>query len=270
MNTILSAVLIVGGLGLLCSLLLMIIDNLFSVDEDEKVKEIRACLPGANCGACGYSGCDQYAKALAENEAAPNLCIPGSVSVAAKLSELLSVNVCVDEPKVAFVKCNGNCKATAKKAVLDNTYTCKAAASLYGGPNTCLSGCLGCGDCAKVCPSDAICVDDGIAHINPMLCIGCGMCVKECPKNIIDLYPRDVRYAVMCSSTDKGAVARKNCTNACIGCKKCELNCPNGAIVVNNNLAEFDYDKCINCGKCREVCPVGCIQVVDFSAPISV
>ena len=267
MNPILSAFLIVGGIGLLCSVLLVIATHFFRVEEEEKTKQIRECLPGANCGACGYSGCDQYAKAVALDKAAPNLCIPGSVSVAQMLSEILGVDISVDVPKVAFVKCNGNCTAATKKATCDNLYSCKITATLYGGPNACLSGCLGCGDCAIVCPSNAICLKDGIAHINPRLCIGCGMCIKECPKNIISFYPRSSKYTVVCSSTDKGAVARKNCTNACIGCKKCETICPEGAISVKDNLAHINLTKCTACGKCREVCPIGCIHEIDLTAP---
>ena len=268
MNPILSAVLIVGGIGLVCSVLLVVANYFFRVEEEELTKQIRECLPGVNCGACGYTGCDQYAKDLALGKAAANLCIPGSESVAKKLSDLLGVEVTVEELKVAFVKCHGNCDATTKQAVCDNIYTCHSAAALYGGPNACIFGCLGYGDCAKACPSDAICIKDGIAHINPKLCIGCGMCVNECPKNIIILYSRKSLHTVMCSSKDKGADARKHCVKSCIACKKCENNCPENAITVVNNLAVVDYDKCSGCGKCIESCPTGCIQRVDFSIPI--
>lgn len=267
MDPIIIAVLIVGGLGLLCSLLLVVATHFFRIKEEEKLIEIRKALPGVNCGACGYSGCDQYARALADGKAAPNLCVPGSVSVAETLSSILGVEVVVDEPKVAYVICNGNCEAANKKAVCDYTASCAASTYLYGGPNSCSYGCLGCGDCAKVCPTDAICFKDGVARINSKICIGCGMCVSECPKKVIVLHSRENKIAVTCNSLDKGAVARKNCKNACIGCKKCELNCPTGAIKVENNLARIDYEKCTSCGKCAEVCPTGCIHNVDFSAP---
>ncbi len=266
MNPILSAFLVVGGLGLVLSLLLVTASFFFRVEEEEQIKLIRACLPGANCGACGYSGCDSYAKAIAQGECAPDLCIPGSVSVANELSKILGITVSAEEPKAAFVKCDGNCANTTKKAMYNGISSCKAATQIYGGPNSCLYGCLGYGDCASVCPSDAICIKDGIAHIDPKACIGCGMCVDTCPKNIILLYPRDSVVAVMCSSHDKGAVAKSNCSNACIGCKKCEKTCPEGAITVNNNLAAIDYEKCTKCGKCHEVCPTNCIKSIDFTA----
>ena len=98
------------------------------------------------------------------------------------------------------------------------------------------------------------------------VCIGCGLCAETCPKKIISLMPQVSTTAVMCSSEDKGAVARKACTNACIGCKKCELNCPHDAIKVENNLAKIDYSKCTGCGKCVEVCPTHCIKSVKVSA----
>ncbi len=267
MEPILLAVLIVGGIGLLCSILLAVATHFFRIEEEELVLKIRESLPGANCGACGFAGCDQYAKALALGETEPNLCIPGSVSVAEKLSEILGVEVVVEKPKVAYVKCNGTCEAATKKAICDYTSSCAAATNLYGGPNLCTHGCIGCGDCAKACPTNAICIKDGVARINSKICIGCGMCVKECPKEIIEFRSRKHKVVVLCSSKDKGAIARKNCKNACIGCKKCESVCPTGAIKVTDNLAYVERHICTNCGKCVEVCPTGCVHQVDFSAP---
>ena len=65
---ILIATLIVAAVGLFCAVMLVLAAKFFAVSEDETEKSIRECLPGANCGACGYAGCDGYAKALAEDK----------------------------------------------------------------------------------------------------------------------------------------------------------------------------------------------------------
>ncbi len=267
MTDILIALGVVAAVGLIAGVALALISKFFGVEEDEKVKEIRACLPGVNCGACGFKGCDDYAAALAEANTKPNLCVPGAKDTADALGKLLGIEVEPPKDVVAYVHCNGNCEATGKKATYDGISSCKAAAQLYGGPDDCKYGCMGLGDCAAACPMNAICMKDGIAHINVNECIGCGLCTEICPKQIISLLPRRAATAVMCSSRDKGADARKACKNACIGCKKCEKLCPEGAITVNNNLAVIDYDKCTGCGACVEGCPTGCLHNVVLTDP---
>lgn len=261
MKDILIALGVVAAVGLLAGVLLALLSKLFAVPEDEKVKKIRSCLPGANCGACGYKGCDDYAVALSGGAEA-NLCVPGGKDTADALGELLGIEVEAPKEVVAYVHCNGNCEATAKKADYDGVQSCRAAAMLYGGPDDCKYGCMGFGDCAAVCPVQAICLKDGIAHVDSGVCIGCGKCEKACPKHIISLVPKNAGTAVMCSNRDKGADARKSCKNACIGCKKCERTCPHGAIAVADNLARIDYEKCTGCGACAEACPTGCLHSV--------
>ncbi len=262
---ILIALAVVGALGLLCGILLALFAKFFYVPEDETAKALRECLPGVNCGACGFKGCDDYAAAIAEGRAKTNLCVPGGDDTSAALAAIMGVEAEATEPLVAFVHCNGNCEATSKKAVYEGVQSCRGATGLYGGPNACIYGCLGFGDCAVVCPSNAICIRDGIAHIDPTLCIGCGLCSETCPKHIITMLQRDTKTVIMCQSRDKGAEARKLCSNACIACKKCEKSCPEGAISVVDNLARIDYEKCTRCGLCAEVCPTGCIKAVNLT-----
>lgn len=261
---VLIAFAVVVGIGLLMGVLLALVSRFFGIEESGRLKAIRACLPGVNCGACGYKGCDDYAAALAEGSAKPNLCVPGAEDTANELGKLLGIEVEPPKDVVAFVHCNGNCEATSKKADYDGISTCRAASMLYGGPEACRFGCLGFGDCAAVCPAEAICVRDGIAHVDTTRCFGCGLCTETCPKHIISLVPQETKAAVMCSNKDKGADARKVCKNACIGCRKCEKTCPNGAISVRDNLAVIDYDKCTGCGACAGVCPTGCLKSVAF------
>ena len=257
---ILLAFLVVSAIGLIAGVLLALASHFMAVPDDETVKKVRAALPGVNCGACGYTGCDEYAKAIANEGAKINLCIPGADAVAQEIANIMGTEFQDVVEMMAYVHCNGNCEATSSKVHYDGQMTCRSANLLYGGPGKCRFGCLGCGDCARACPVGAICLKDGIAHVNPEICIGCGLCVSDCPKGIISLIPQVSKIGVMCSSEDKGAVAMKNCKNACIGCKKCESTCPSGAIKVENNLAEIDYSLCTACGKCVEVCPTKCIH----------
>lgn len=263
---ILIAFAIVVAIGLFMGILLALVSHFFGVEEDKKLKQIRACLPGVNCGACGYKGCDDYAAALAEGSAKPNLCVPGAEDTANELGAILGIEVEAPKDVVAFVHCNGNCEATSKKASYDGISSCRAASMLFGGPEACRFGCLGLGDCASACPANAICVKDGIAHIDSGRCLGCGLCATVCPKSIISMVPKQARATVMCNNKDKGADARKACKNACIGCKKCEKTCPNGAISVQNNLAAIHYEKCTGCGACVSACPTGCLKSVSFCA----
>lgn len=262
MIEVLIALAVVGGVGLLAAILLALFSHFFGIAQDETEKALREQLPGINCGACGYKGCDDYAAAMAEGKAKPNLCVPGAEAVAKSLADILGVEAEGPKDNVAFVHCNGNCEATSKKMIYDGIQTCRAAASVYGGPNSCNYGCMGFGDCADVCPANAICVKDGIAHVDTSLCLGCGLCVNVCPKHIISLVPQETRCVVMCNSNDKGADARKLCKNACIGCKKCEKLCPAGAITVTDNLARIDYTKCTGCQSCVAGCPTGCLKGV--------
>ena len=88
---ILIPILAVTVIGLICAVGLAVASSVMAVKEDTRFTEIRACLPGANCGACGYTGCDGYAKALLEPGTKTNLCVPGADAVAAQIAALLGV-----------------------------------------------------------------------------------------------------------------------------------------------------------------------------------
>lgn len=114
MNPIMLAILIVAGVGLVAGLVLAVASVVMAVPRDEKVEAVRDALPGANCGACGYSGCDGYAHALVHEGAKVGLCSPGGAETAEKTSTLLGVSGTV-EVKTAMVRCGG-CEAhTARK-----------------------------------------------------------------------------------------------------------------------------------------------------------
>lgn len=263
MEEILTAVIPVVIISIICGTVLVIASKLMAVKEDERFPKVRECLPGANCGACGFAGCDGYAKALCENPDTPsNLCTPGAYAVSKKLSEILGTKFTDVAEKVAVVHCGGDCSKTQDKAIYSGIQSCKAAKLTYGGKGSCTYGCLGLGDCMNVCPQNAIYIKDGIAKINLYECIGCGICTRACPNGLISLIPKSENVIVTCSSKDKGASVRKICSNGCIGCKKCERVCPQGAIKVTDNLASINYEKCRSCpdfGICAESCTTSCI-----------
>lgn len=262
---ILIPVAILFGIALVCAVLLTVANKYFGIKEDEKAVAIRDCLPGANCGACGYSGCDGYANALASGKTTEtNLCVPGGDGAAKQIAEILGVESADVVEKVAYVACNGTCDAVTKKFEYQGEKTCRIANMSYSGDKVCNYACLGYGDCAAVCPQDAITIENGVARVNPRKCIGCGICVRECPNGIIHLITDTSRVVVECSNHDKGAVTRKACTNGCIGCMKCQKTCPHGAITVVDNLATIDYSLCTGCAECVKVCPVHCIHEGSF------
>ena len=180
-QAIINAVLLVAGIGLVASVLISIASTFMSVKVNEKETAVRDCLPGANCGACGFTGCDGYAKALLQPGTKTNLCVPGGAEAAKKLAAVLGVKAEETVRNVAVVKCSGTCDVTQPKEEYRGIQSCKAAKLLFGGPGSCTYGCIGYGDCAAVCPQKAISIDRGVAFVDAASCIGCGLCVSVCP-----------------------------------------------------------------------------------------
>lgn len=258
----LTAILIVSGLGLACGVMLVIAAKLMAVPVDETETNIRAILPGANCGACGYAGCDDYAKQLAAGTGIKtNLCIPGGDAVSHQVSELLGVTFEDIKEEKAIMHCAGDFDTSDYIMEYDGPKTCSACNAFYQGRRSCTHGCLGFGDCVNVCKFGALEIVNGLAVINRALCTGCGACAKICPNLIIGMVPVASRVHVACSSHDKGAYTRKVCKAGCIGCMKCQKTCEFDAIKVTDNLAAIDPEKCTNCGKCAEVCPTKVIKI---------
>lgn len=256
---ILTAVIVLGLAALILGLILSFASSVFAVKQDEREVKLREVLPGANCGACGFAGCDNFAESLNKGECEANLCIPGGKETAEKLGEILGIEISVT-PKKAVLKCKGCINNATNKFEYTGLASCTAAASLFGGQKECAFGCLGLGDCVNACDFSAISIKNGIAQIDEDICGGCGKCATVCPKNIIDIKEYPFKATVVCKNKDKGAVARKVCKTACIGCSICVKNCEASAISVTDFLAEIDETKCTNCGVCIEKCPQKCIK----------
>lgn len=257
---ILTPILFIGGIGLLFGIVLGIAAKKFAVPVDERVEAVRECLPGANCGGCGFAGCDALAKAIVNGESAVNGCpVCNSVQVAA-ISKVMGVVAEESEKKVAVVRCKGNHDNAKLKFEYTGIQTCIDANLVGGGPKVCAYGCLGLGTCAAACQFDAIHMEDGLPVIDKEKCVGCGACQKACPRQVIHVLPISTSYHVDCVSKDKGKAVKEGCTVGCIGCGLCMRQCENGAITVTNNLASIDPEKCVGCGKCIAKCPTKAIS----------
>lgn len=246
----------VGVLGLILGVALGIIGKVFFVKVDERETQVRECLPGNNCGGCGYAGCDGLAAAIAKGEAPVNGCPVANAEAKAKIGEIMGQTVGEDDKKVAFVKCSGTCDKTERKYNYYGLNDCRKAMAVPGaGDKLCSYGCLGFGSCVDACQFDAIHVVDGVAVVDKEKCVACGKCVGTCPKALIEIIPYAAPQAVACNSKDKGKDVRVACKTGCIGCMICVKQCESGAITVTDNLAKIDYEKCNGCGKCAEKCP---------------
>ncbi len=258
---IILAFIILGALGVVFGIVLTIAEKKFAVEADPRVAQIRACLGGANCGACGYAGCDAFAVAVVEGEAKPSDCPPAGAKGAEAIAAILGSEY--REPServVARVLCNGEQGVVKDRYEYDGYQSCAVAASLAGGPKACRFSCIGLGDCAKACVFDAITMKDKLAQIDENKCTACGMCVEKCPRNVISLLPVKQTVYVACRNTDSGREARAACMMACIACGRCEKTCPSGAVKVVNGVAIIDDSKCTRCGACAKVCPCKCIE----------
>lgn len=260
-NTIIIAAGILGVMGLLFGVGLAFASKKFAVEIDPRVVAVREAVPGANCGACGYPGCDGFAQAVVKGVAPVNGCPVGGADTATAVAQIMGLDAGETVKQVARVKCEGHEENCGNRYDYDGIDSCLAANMLNGGPKKCLYGCMGLGSCVQVCPFDAIHINDkGLAEVDPEKCTACNKCVVICPKNVISLVPYKQLTIVACNNYDKGPMVKKNCIVACIACGICERNCPHDAIHVINNLAEIDYDKCTNCMICVEKCPTKAIQ----------
>ena len=265
MGEILIAVAILGGLGVVFGAVLAAASKVFYVETDPRLEKLNECLPGANCGGCGYAGCAGYAEAVLNGEAPIGKCASGGNECAQAMAEIMGVEAGEVTRKVALVRCSGEkiydkdgnlVRGAKSKATYEGFKDCIAASKVGGnGPISCKYGCLGFGTCVKACKYDAISVVNGVAKVNEDRCVGCLACANVCPRQLIVPVEPHRNVVIACNSMAKGAVTTRGCTVGCIGCGLCKKICPEGAITVTNNLAVIDYSKCTNCGLCATVCP---------------
>ncbi len=260
MDPLTTAALVIGGTGAVCAALLAVASHFFAVREDPRIAAVAAVLPGANCGGCGFAGCQDYARAAALGEAATTLCTAGGPEVASQLAALLGQAKGAFVKRTAIVLCGGDRERAVQKFRYDGIADCWAAVAVGGGDKLCGYGCLGYGTCARKCPVGAIEITAGkVAHVHPELCIGCGLCARSCPRGLIRVVPAHRHIHVLCSSKDRGPVVKKYCRVGCLGCGLCARRAANQAIRMEGALAVVDYEKDLFDEAVMEKCPGHCI-----------
>ena len=260
MNFILIAVIVLGTIGLIAAVVLFLASKKFAVYEDPRIAQVSEVLPGANCGGCGFSGCEGFAKGLCSGKACLNDCKVTSNEEKAKIAEIANLEFSAESPTVAVVRCNGGEAAKNKFDYIGNQ-DCVSEMLFHGGQKLCTTACLGLGSCTKVCPQGAIKIVDKKAVVDPSICTSCGNCIKTCPRVCIERIPATAPVYVACHSHCKGKDVMGQCANGCIACGLCARNCPQKAIEMVDNLPVIDYSKCTGCKTCVAKCPKHVIKV---------
>ncbi|WP_422083297.1 Fe-S cluster domain-containing protein [Ulvibacterium sp.] len=269
-DSILYSVLLLASLGVTAAMVLYVVSKKFYVYENPLIAEVEDLLPAANCAGCGSPGCKAFAEKLVGTDDISDLFCPvGGNDVMQLVSEALGKEVAEKDPTVAVVRCQGACDVRPKTSEYQGPKSCAISSLIYSGETDCQYGCLGDGDCVAVCKFDAMYMDEttGLPVVITDKCTSCGMCAEACPRDIIEMRPkhkRDLKIYVGCLNEDKGGIARKACSVACIGCSKCLDICPKEAITMVNNLAYIDPAYCTLCRKCVPVCPTDSIVETNF------
>lgn len=263
---VLISVLTLLGIGAVAAVVLAVASRLLKVKEDPNIELITEILPGANCGGCGFPGCEGYAAAVvASPDVSPNLCCVGGADLAAKIGQLSGKAVVESEPTVAFRRCSRNEGNVKARYTYVGMPTCAGAAMLEGGPYLCSWACLGLGDCVRACQFDAMYIADGMVEVLASKCVSCGACLKSCPRSLLQLIPRRARVMNFCATREKLKSVSEVCDVGCINCLKCLKACPADAISYTKLRIEIDHQVCLDygpaCGEaCVNACPRGILR----------
>lgn len=199
---ILIATLVVGIIGLVLGVALVATGRKFHVETDPREAAVRELLPGNNCGACGYAGCDAVAGAIAKGEAPANACPVCSSDKAEQIAAVMGVTDCRAaalaglDPWARTHGClgYGSCAAACPKGLIELIPAGKKAAVRCSSPDKgvevrklCAAGCLGCGICVKQCPEEAVTLTGTLAHVDYEKCVACGKCGEKCPTHAVAL-----------------------------------------------------------------------------------
>ena len=265
---VLTAVGALGGLTLLLATGLIVANRTLHVEEDPRFDEVEEMLPHSNCGACGYPGCRAFAEALVADEVLPGKCTVSSPDERAAIAEYLGVDVGAEEARVARLACAGGTNVAQNHARYRGHQSCRSAALVAGGGKGCFWGCLGLGDCERVCDFDAIVMDEhSLPVVIEELCTACNDCVEICPKDLFSIHPASHRLWVACKNLEFGDDILDDCAVGCTACGRCAMDAP-GLVSMQDNLAVVDYKKAHGTRHPIERCPTGAIVWIEADGRI--
>lgn len=256
---VLTAVGALGGLALLLATGLVVANRTLYVDEDPRFDAVEGMLPGTNCGACGYPGCRALAEALVTGTALPGKCTVSTDDDRAAIAGFLGVDVGAEERRVARLACAGGSNVARRHARYVGHRSCRSAALVAGGGKGCFWGCLGLGDCERVCDFDAIVMNEqDLPVVIEDKCTACNDCVEICPKELFSIHPVSHRLWVACRNLEFGDDILDECQVGCTACGRCAMDAP-GLVSMHDNLAVVDYGRAHNTQVPIERCPTGAI-----------
>ena len=264
-TSIFIAIASMGSLGALFSIGLAIANKKLYVAEDPRIAAIQECLPGANCGGCGYPGCSNFAENVVKGTSEPSGCPVCSEDAQLEIANILGIKASTTEKMIARVMCQGGLAEATRKATYAGLENCTAALLLDGGEKLCEYGCLGFGDCIEACPFDAMYMNEnGLPVVIEEKCTGCGKCAEACVRDVIEMHPVSHKLFILCKNLDHPKAARKICTRACIGCQICVRAAGENNILMQDNLAMVNYAQYgTDMELPTEKCPTKCLVVMD-------
>lgn len=191
---IVIAIAILGGLGLVFGLVLAAASKIFYVESDPRLDQLNECLPGANCGGCGYAGCGLTPKPSSRVKRPSGSAPPAATKLRRPWRPSWASRRKPSPVMVALVRCSGEkiydadgnlTKGAKIKGNYEGLKDCLAASKIGGnGPVSCKFGCLGYGTCVKACKYGAMKVVNGVAHVDEDLCVGCmALCQRMPPSS---------------------------------------------------------------------------------------
>ncbi|MBZ0273643.1 RnfABCDGE type electron transport complex subunit B [bacterium] len=263
MNVVVVPAAILGGVALFFGVVLALAYRYLRVEEDPRIDDVEAMLPGSNCGACGQPGCRAFAEAVCGGTKQPGQCTVSAPEGIAAIAAYLGVEATIEERRVARLHCAGGKSNVRRVAEYAGLSSCRAAVIVNGGATACAWGCLGLADCERACTFGAIRMnDEDLPVVTPHLCTACNDCVEVCPRDLFTLVPVSQHLIVQCSSPLAGTAATDVCAVACDACGRCALDARAGAIEMSGGLPRIRIPGETTIHATFR-CPTGAIRWVD-------